>query len=144
MSPESDQWIGRGRFVPTTPWEAVWNGVGQWLGVHGGADLDWALPNRHNFNECEDLFTDKDLFSDGACTCSICEDTTWLPTGSPVKVPTQAPSLAPQPTTASPTTSTLPLQDIGNNGSPAGVYPLGQCQGDCDDNGECQVCFATK
>jgi len=36
-------------------------------------------------------------------------------------------------------TSTLPLQDIGNNGVPAEVFPLGQCQGDCDNDGECQA-----
>jgi len=38
----------------------------------------------------------------------------------------------------------LPLQHIGNNGEPSSVFPLGECQGDCDSDLECQpglVCF---
>jgi hypothetical protein len=37
-----------------------------------------------------------------------------------------------------------PLDVLGNNGSPASVYPLGLCQGDCDDDDDCEgdlVCF---
>jgi hypothetical protein len=36
------------------------------------------------------------------------------------------------------------LDVLGNNGSPASVYPLGLCQGDCDDDDDCEgdlVCF---
>ena len=33
---------------------------------------------------------------------------------------------------------------MGNNGSPLEVFPLGICEGDCDNNAECQagtICF---
>ena len=36
---------------------------------------------------------------------------------------------------------TLPLQEVGNNGLPYEVFPLGQCQGDCDSKADCQVCI---
>ena len=44
----------------------------------------------------------------------------------------------------SPTTSDIPLQRLGNNGSPAEFFPLGQCQGDCDSDEECAgdlICY---
>ena len=44
----------------------------------------------------------------------------------------------------SPTTSDIPLQSIGNNGIPSEVFPLGECQGDCDNDAECAgdlICF---
>eukprot|EP00934_Nitzschia_sp_Nitz4_P004476 Nitzschia sp. Nitz4//scaffold371_size14297//6040//11866//NITZ4_008941-RA/size14297-augustus-gene-0.3-mRNA-1//-1//CDS//3329549584//4466//frame0 len=39
--------IFRGRLIPTTSWDAIWNGVLQWLGVTEG-DLGYCLPNRNN------------------------------------------------------------------------------------------------
>ena len=34
----------------------------------------------------------------------------------------------------------LPELDVtGNNGSPAEAFPLGACEGDCDDDGDCKV-----
>ena len=27
LSSDSDHWLTRGRMIPTSPWEAVWNGV---------------------------------------------------------------------------------------------------------------------
>jgi len=30
------------------------------------------------------------------------------------------------------------LEEVGNNGEPADVFPLGPCQGDCDNDDECQ------
>ncbi|GKY90744.1 hypothetical protein MPSEU_000047300 [Mayamaea pseudoterrestris] len=36
------------------------------------------------------------------------------------------------------TRTTMPrLQIMGDNGSPADVFPLGNCQGDCDDDSDC-------
>jgi hypothetical protein len=32
-----------------------------------------------------------------------------------------------------------PLADIGNNGISSTEFPLGECEGDCDNNGECEV-----
>jgi len=37
-----------------------------------------------------------------------------------------------------------PLERVGDNGNPSLAFPLGQCQGDCDDDNDCQgdlVCF---
>jgi len=71
---DNPSWIDRGRFVPTTPWDAVWNGIANWLGVRDDAGLDWAVPNRGSFDKCE-LFYDSDLFKDGTCKCdSGCPD----------------------------------------------------------------------
>jgi len=41
--------IGRNhRMLPTTPWEAVWHGLGQWFGA-GEAALRAVVPNAANF-----------------------------------------------------------------------------------------------
>jgi len=40
--------IGRGRFIPTLPWEGVWNALAQWFGATN-SDLDYIMPNRGNF-----------------------------------------------------------------------------------------------
>lgn len=39
----------RGVVLPTTPYDAIWNGVAQWFGVTSNADLDIVLPNRNKF-----------------------------------------------------------------------------------------------
>jgi hypothetical protein len=36
--------------LPTTPYDAIWNGVAQWFGVTSNADLDIVLPNRKKFS----------------------------------------------------------------------------------------------
>ena len=36
----------RGRFLPTTSWDSIWNSVLEWIGVTDHADLDYCLPNR--------------------------------------------------------------------------------------------------
>jgi len=41
--------VGRGRFIPTTPWEGIWNAVAQWWGIEDEATLDELLPHRKNF-----------------------------------------------------------------------------------------------
>ena len=41
--------IGRGRVIPTTSWEAVWEPVAQWMGVEDEAQLATVLPNLANF-----------------------------------------------------------------------------------------------
>ena len=46
---ESDSNIGRGRIIPTTPWESVWNAVAQWMGVTDSALLAKLLPHAKNF-----------------------------------------------------------------------------------------------
>lgn len=92
LSPKCPSWIGRGRFIPTTPWDAVWNGLANWLGV-SDKDMDFVLPNRYNFNKCNDLFFDKDLFTDGVCDCnSACsgDPPSPLPNPTPTPPPTNA------------------------------------------------------
>jgi len=51
--------IGRGRIIPTTSWEAVWNPVAQWFGVDE-ADMDNVLPARADF--ASNLFSKDELF----------------------------------------------------------------------------------
>eukprot|EP00985_Skeletonema_marinoi_P031822 scaffold37821_cov127-Skeletonema_marinoi.AAC.1 len=87
LTPEHPKWIGRGRFIPTTPWDAVWNGLSNWMGLRLDEDLDFALPNRKSFSKCDDLFYDFDLFVDGACTCNECAEVTYSPTLSPTTAP---------------------------------------------------------
>jgi hypothetical protein len=41
--------IGRGRLLPTRPWESLWNPVSQWLGITESNDLNEVLPNQKNF-----------------------------------------------------------------------------------------------
>ena len=42
--------IGRGRLIPTTPWEGVWKGVAEWFGVED-KNMATVLPNLGNFRE---------------------------------------------------------------------------------------------
>ncbi|KAL7539583.1 hypothetical protein ACHAXR_009408 [Thalassiosira sp. AJA248-18] len=119
LGPDSDYWLKRGRWIPTSPWESVFNGVAQWLGVHEDADLDWILPNRgsfksHTLHDMCDLFTDKDLFTDGACQCelvngvqtTVCDEITFSPSLFPTDSPSSSPSQNPTTTpTAEPTKS---------------------------------------
>jgi uncharacterized protein (DUF1501 family) len=49
-----------GIVIPTTPWEALWNGVAQWFGITTSNDLNTVLPNRNKF--LGDLFSQSDLY----------------------------------------------------------------------------------
>ena len=62
LTDDGAQNIGRGRLIPTTSWEAVWQGLAQWLGVDE-QHMDDVLPNRANFN-ASDLFSQADLFDE--------------------------------------------------------------------------------
>ena len=50
--------------IPTTPWDAVWQSISEWMGVKGDDDLNFVLPSRSHFDKCSDLFTGHDLFTD--------------------------------------------------------------------------------
>ena len=52
--------IGRGRILPTTSWEALWNGLSEWFGVVQG-EIDKVLPNKKNF-PADQLFKKDQLF----------------------------------------------------------------------------------
>ncbi len=58
----SDVNIGRGRILPTTPWEAMWSAVAEWYGVTP-QDMSRVLPNHANFGD-EQLFNKAQLFAD--------------------------------------------------------------------------------
>jgi hypothetical protein len=60
MTDEGD-FVFNGVVIPTTPWEAVWNGVAQWFGIETANDLRTILPNRDIFKN--DLWTESDLFT---------------------------------------------------------------------------------
>jgi uncharacterized protein (DUF1501 family) len=51
---------GRGRFIPTTPWESVWNAVGEWLELDE-AELRDVLPHKANF-PADTMFSKEQLF----------------------------------------------------------------------------------
>lgn len=67
---------GRGRLIPTTSWDAIWNGVAQWYGISSEDDLDYVLPNRGNFG-CR-LYTDKDMYVQGQNTIAGCSGDSLL------------------------------------------------------------------
>ena len=52
--------VGRGRFIPTTPWESIWNGVSEWLGIDAAGRAE-ILPNMANF-DAGDIFTQAQLY----------------------------------------------------------------------------------
>ena len=52
--------VDRGRFIPTTPWESMWNGVSEWWGIDA-ADRAEILPNMANFNASQ-LFSEAQLY----------------------------------------------------------------------------------
>jgi uncharacterized protein (DUF1501 family)/uncharacterized protein (DUF1800 family) len=45
----SDVNIGRGRILPTTPWESVWNGIAEWWGIADKATIETVLPHAKNW-----------------------------------------------------------------------------------------------
>merc|ERR1719265_1170463 len=53
--------LGRGRLIPTTPWDGVWHGLAEWMGVEPAKMLD-VIPNAVNFQAGKTLITAKQLF----------------------------------------------------------------------------------
>jgi uncharacterized protein (DUF1501 family) len=48
---DTGRWsIGRGRYMPSTSWEAIWNGVCEWMGVETAAEIANILPNVDNIS----------------------------------------------------------------------------------------------
>ena len=41
--------LGRGRIIPTTPWESVWHAIAQWWGISSKDELESLLPHAKNF-----------------------------------------------------------------------------------------------
>jgi uncharacterized protein (DUF1501 family) len=69
--------LWRGRLIPTTPWDAVFQGIAGWLSITG-VDLDYVCPNRKNFPPSS-LLTADDMFVSGVLG------------GNPIMPPTTAP-----------------------------------------------------
>jgi uncharacterized protein (DUF1501 family) len=60
LSTEGELNWDRSRFIPTTPWDSVFNAVAEWVGVKDASDLDGVLPNRRRFSS---LLAASDLFA---------------------------------------------------------------------------------
>lgn len=52
--------VGRGRLIPSTPWESFYQGIAEWLGIPS-QNMDEVIPNRNIFHK-DLLFTAKDMF----------------------------------------------------------------------------------
>eukprot|EP00662_Eupelagonemidae_sp_cell21_P057431 gene57431-biopygen50799 len=48
LTEDGPQVLGRGRVLPTTSWEMVWDPIAKWYGIEAGR-LDTVLPNRQDF-----------------------------------------------------------------------------------------------
>mmetsp|Transcript_3881 Transcript_3881/g.6489 ORF Transcript_3881/g.6489 Transcript_3881/m.6489 type:complete len:2423 (+) Transcript_3881:72-7340(+) len=53
--------IGRGRLLPTSGWESIWNSVVGWMGVETDEELDYCLPNR--IKTGAKLYTKEEVFT---------------------------------------------------------------------------------
>ncbi len=75
LSSNSPLNIGRGRLLPTKPWESVWSPVSEWLGVTGEEALNRVLPNRISFPSTS-IFNGTELFNKGlqASPTLVCDD----------------------------------------------------------------------
>jgi len=54
----------RARVIPTTPWDAVWYGISEWLGVTDVEVLKNIILNRETEIENGEFFDKTDLFKD--------------------------------------------------------------------------------
>ena len=52
--------IDRGRIIPTTSWDSIFNSIAAWMGIDNESDLRKVLPNRYRF---PDVFPASTLFS---------------------------------------------------------------------------------
>ena len=63
--------INRGRFIPTTSWDAIFNAVAQWAGITNEADMAKVLPNRNKFSR---LFSSDELFQPDPIPLEVSRD----------------------------------------------------------------------
>jgi uncharacterized protein (DUF1501 family)/uncharacterized protein (DUF1800 family) len=62
---------GRGRMVPTTPWDSVWHGISQWMGINDEETLQKVIPGRQSEIQNNEYFNEDDLFkNDGIASQS--------------------------------------------------------------------------
>lgn len=104
--------LGRGRMIPTTPWEAAFRGIASWLGI-GEDKMSEVCPNLHHFNssyliEVDEMFDDVELSSapSQAPNAKTANPTSLptgisnllpslIPTGKPISAPSNLPSSKP-------------------------------------------------
>jgi len=94
--------LGRGRVIPTTGWDTVWNGIAQWFGI-ADTDLHKVVPNRANMAS---LLTRDDLFK------TLTSEPTVAPT--PLVI-TDLPTAAPTPL-GNLVSSTVSFVNLKSNG----------------------------
>jgi len=59
--------LNRGRIIPTTPWDAMWQGAAEWFGIPPNSPgIDKVLPMHMNFPDLVDSYHESDLFGTGA------------------------------------------------------------------------------
>ena len=80
MTKNGKDMLSRGRVLPSTSWESVWNAVGQFMGVDDN-EMNSVLPLRGNF---DNLFELQDVF-----------DVIREPTATPSSFPTASPIISP-------------------------------------------------
>lgn len=76
--------IGRGRLIPTTSWDSIFNGIAEWMGPDTESDLNAILPNRNRFPG--DLYGASNLFKTAVSASFVAFDP-----NVPVRSPTYAP-----------------------------------------------------
>ena len=109
LSNDGPEVVTPGIVIPSTPWDAVWNGIGQWFGATRADDLNEAIPNRNSFSDR--LFSQGDIykgtFTDPPTKAPVLA--TKTPTKAPVlatKTPTKAPIKGPIDPTKAPVVTT--------------------------------------
>lgn len=61
LGAEGELNFGRGRILPSTPWEGPWAGLSEWMGIETEEELVKVLPNIKNFPESK-LFRRSEIF----------------------------------------------------------------------------------
>lgn len=64
ITPNGPLNIGRGRLIPETSWDALLNGVCEWMGAETPQELDYCLPSRQRStgDGSTNLMSKEDLF----------------------------------------------------------------------------------
>jgi hypothetical protein len=129
LSDDSPLSVGRGRLLPTLPWEAMWNAVAEWFDVNDNSALDRIFPNRRIFSSS--LLHKSDVFKEvspnfsscsrrlsNAMTCEIVASLVNPPPGSTEKSPSGSLGMSPSGTPLDPSpTSVAGVEGNGNQPS---------------------------
>merc|ERR1712151_188978 len=96
---EEGPWtLGRGRMIPTTPWEVPFRAIARWLGIEGSSDMEEVCPNLRNFDSIS--LDDPELILSNSLTIptmapTSSSDPTIAVSTSPSSLPTSIPSIDP-------------------------------------------------